>query len=103
MVYIFKWEKDGYTSIGIFPNLFSYDVEDLDNTPKYLFNKHDFKFVEIKNCENNESGIFYEVTIPNEKTFWMHSYSSAGTGGWTILIDCYFDKKDLNTDCIYND
>jgi flavodoxin len=86
----------GYTHVSISPDLSN--EPPYQTTLAYLFGKHNSKYTALKKCDNSFNEVFYEVTMPGKKTFWMHCELSGGSGGSTIGIDCYFNKKDLTAE-----
>lgn len=87
-----------YSQLSISPDL-SQDVS-YQTTIEYLFGKNKYKAKLLKKCDDTSDMATYEIKIPGKKTFWIQSYMSGGTEGSAIYINCYFDRKELNPDCI---
>lgn len=88
----------GYSQLSISPDL-SQDVS-YQTTIEYLFGKNKYKAKLLKKCDDTSDMTSYEIKIPGKKPFWIQSYMSGGTEGAAIYINCYFDRKELNIECL---
>lgn len=87
-----------YSQISISPDL-SQEVP-YQTTIEYLFGKNKYKAKLLKKCDDTSDMASYEIKIPGKKPFWIQSSMSGGTEGAAIYINCYFDRKELNIECL---